>query len=188
MARLNFHQSGEAAKQKQVYAVLSVDTEHDIVSKYKTKVAGWSKGLPLLFDVFDASGVKGKVCWLIEYDLKDGILAANSNSGFYAKEFPELIVEIKNRGDGSFIWYAEEPDGVTLSPSSGVVATQESVMATIFVEGCSADEACFLGNIVVEAEASDQPVFDSLASVPVTLYAGDIYEVFIPAVMKSHGP
>jgi len=86
-------------KQKQVYIILSVDTEHDIISKYRTKTAGGSKGLPLLFEVFDASGVRGKVCWLIEYNLKDGILAANPHSQFFVKEFPKLIMQIKNRGD-----------------------------------------------------------------------------------------
>jgi len=86
-------------KPKQVYVILSVDTEHDISSKYKTKTAGWSKGIPLLFEIFDASGIRGKVCWLIEYNLKDGILAANSSSEFFVKEFPELIRQIKDRGD-----------------------------------------------------------------------------------------
>lgn len=86
-------------KQKQVYVIFSVDTEHDIISRYETKTAGWSKGIPLLSEVFDASGIKGKVCWLIEYNLKDGILAANSHSEFFVKEFLELIMQIKNRGD-----------------------------------------------------------------------------------------
>jgi hypothetical protein len=86
-------------KHKQVYVIFSVDTEHDIISRYETKAAGWSKGIPLLSEVFDASGIRGKVCWLIEYNLKDGILAANSHSEFFVKEFPELIMQIKNRGD-----------------------------------------------------------------------------------------
>lgn len=41
-------------KPKQIYIIFSVGTEHDIIS-YKTKSAGWSKGIPLLFEVFDAS-------------------------------------------------------------------------------------------------------------------------------------
>ena len=86
-------------KRKQVYVIFSVDTEHDIISRYKTKSAGWSKGVPLLFEVFDTSGIRGKVCWLIEYNLKDGILAANPRSEFFVREFPELIMQIKNRGD-----------------------------------------------------------------------------------------
>ena len=56
-------------KPKQVYVIFSVDTEHDIIS-YKTKSAGWSKGIPLLYEVFDASEIRGKLCWLIEYNLK----------------------------------------------------------------------------------------------------------------------
>jgi len=84
---------------KQIYIIVSVDTEHDIISKYSTKVAGWSKGIPLLFKVFDALGMRSKVCWLIEYNLKDGILAANPHSEFFVKEFPELLMKIKKRGD-----------------------------------------------------------------------------------------
>jgi hypothetical protein len=87
------------SRQKQVYVILSIDTEHDIVSKYKTRSAGWSNGIPLLFQVFGESGVKGKVCWLIEYNVKEGIPAANPNSEFFVKELPELITEMKNRCD-----------------------------------------------------------------------------------------
>jgi hypothetical protein len=86
-------------KQGQIFVIFSVDTEHDIISKYTTKTAGWSKGIPLLFEVFDASQVKGKICWLIEYNLKDGILASNAHSELFVKEFPELLTKIKNRGD-----------------------------------------------------------------------------------------
>ncbi len=77
-------------KQEQVYVILSVDTEHDIISKYEARAAGWSKGIPLLFEIFDASGMRSKVCWLIEYNLKDGIVAANPHAEFFVKEFPEL--------------------------------------------------------------------------------------------------
>lgn len=90
---------GDGQNRRQVYIIFSVDTEHDIVSKYETRTAGWSKGIPLLFEVLDASGMRGKVCWLIEYNLKDGIVAANPRSEFFVKEFPELIMQIKNRGD-----------------------------------------------------------------------------------------
>lgn len=86
-------------KQKQVYVILSVDTEHDIIGRYTTRTAGWSKGIALLFEVFDAAGLKSEVCWLIEYNLKEGILAANHCSEFFYKEFPEFIIQIKNRGD-----------------------------------------------------------------------------------------
>jgi len=84
---------------KKTYVILSVDTEHDIIRKYKTRSAGWSEGVPLLFDVFDASGLRGKVCWLIEYNLKDSLLATNPRSDFFCEEFPELIRQIKSRGD-----------------------------------------------------------------------------------------
>jgi hypothetical protein len=83
----------------QVYVILSVDTEHDIIGEFTTKSAGWTKGLPLLFKVFDALELKSKVCWLIEYDSRFGFVAANTKSDFYVKEFPELITQIKTRGD-----------------------------------------------------------------------------------------
>lgn len=88
-----------SARQKQVYAIMSVDTEHDIVRYYETRTAGWSKGIPLLFEVFDLLGLRGKVCWLIEYNSKEGILALNPDSKFYCKEAPALIQQIKDRGD-----------------------------------------------------------------------------------------
>lgn len=84
---------------KQVYVIFSVDTEHDIISKYETRAAGWSKGIPLLFEIFNALGLRGKVCWLIEYNLKDGIVVANPRSEFFVKEFPELVMQIESRGD-----------------------------------------------------------------------------------------
>ncbi len=86
-------------KQSQIYVIFSVDTEHDIIRRNTTRSAGWSMGVPLLFDVFDASGLRGKVCWLIEYNIKDGVVAANPRSPFYCQEFSELIGQIKNRGD-----------------------------------------------------------------------------------------
>jgi hypothetical protein len=79
--------------------IFSVDTEHDIAGKYETRTAGWSKGIPALFDLFDTSGLRGKVCWLIEYNIKDGLPAANPQSELFCGEFPELITQIKNRGD-----------------------------------------------------------------------------------------
>jgi hypothetical protein len=86
-------------KRGQVFVIFSVDTEKDIISKYKTGVAGWSTGIRLLFEVFDAMGMRSKVCWLVEFNLRDNILAANPRSEFFVKEFPELIRQIKSRGD-----------------------------------------------------------------------------------------
>ena len=43
--------------------------------------------------------MRSKVCWLIEYNLKDGIVASNPRSEFFVKEFPELIMQIRDRGD-----------------------------------------------------------------------------------------
>lgn len=87
-------------RDKKVYVILSVDAEHDIIDHYETRTAGWSKGIPLLFNVFDVSGLRGKVCWLIEYNLNDGLPANNPRSVFFCEEFPELIKQIKSRGDG----------------------------------------------------------------------------------------
>ena len=43
--------------------------------------------------------MRGKVCWLIEYNLKEGVPAANPVSEFFVKELHELITQIKFRGD-----------------------------------------------------------------------------------------
>ena len=98
-SRSNMNVSDDRQELKRIYTIFSVDTEHDIISKYTTKTAGWVIGIPLLLQVFNALGMSGKVCWLIEYNLKDGIIASNPRSQFFVQEFPELIMQIKNRGD-----------------------------------------------------------------------------------------
>lgn len=89
----------KGGSQSSVNVIFSVDTEHDLVGKYTTTSSGWSKGIPLLCDIFDRTGLRGKVCWLVEYNLKDGIVAANPASHFCSAEFPNLITQIKERGD-----------------------------------------------------------------------------------------
>ena len=84
---------------KKIYIILSVDTEHDILSKFTTRTAGWSIGIPILFKVFDSFKLMGKVCWLIEYNNKDGFLASNTDSDFFVKDSKKLINQIKERGD-----------------------------------------------------------------------------------------
>jgi len=84
---------------KQSYLIFSVDTEHDTVGNHNTRTAGWTKGNSLLFESLDTLGMKGKVCWLIEYNIKEGIPAANPNSEYYVQELNELIEQIKARGD-----------------------------------------------------------------------------------------
>jgi len=86
-------------QRKQVYVILSIDTEHDIIRWYETRAAGWSNGIPLLCEVFDTVGLRGKVCWLVEHNVKEGIPVANPHSAFCCNELPELIKQIKNRGD-----------------------------------------------------------------------------------------
>jgi len=77
--------------------IFSVDTERDIRS-LKTKVEGW-KRISLLFDLFDSVGMRGKVNWLVEYDLRDGFLSANPQSEFFVRNHLELFEEMKKRGD-----------------------------------------------------------------------------------------
>jgi hypothetical protein len=118
------------SKSKQAYIILSVDTEHDIVSKYKTRVAGWTQGIPLLFRVFDKAGAKGKVCWLIEYNVVEGILATNPKSVFFVKEWQELFSEIRNRGDE-----------IGLHPSTAGWRGTESVSAAGYIDRSMWDAA-----------------------------------------------
>jgi hypothetical protein len=85
--------------QGQIFVIFSVDAEKDIISTYHTKTTGWTTGVPLLFDVFDALDMQGKVCWLVEFNLRDNILAANPKSEYFVKEFTGLITQIKGRND-----------------------------------------------------------------------------------------
>jgi hypothetical protein len=99
---------------QQTYIIFSVDTEHDTIANHITQTAGWSNGIPLLLETFDIIGMRGKVCWLIEYNIKEGIPARNTSSVFFVKELPELIAQIRLRGDEigihptMFDWFGKE--------------------------------------------------------------------------------
>ena len=86
-------------KTAQTSIIFSVDTEHDTIAYHNTRIAGQLKGIPLLCETFDNLAMRGKVCWLIEYNLKEGVPAANPVSEFFVKELHELITQIKFRGD-----------------------------------------------------------------------------------------
>jgi hypothetical protein len=99
---------------KRTYVIFSIDTEHDTFANHTTQIDGWCKGVPWLCEIFDDLGMRGKVCWLVEYNLKEGILAANPDSAFFVKEFPAIIKELRLRGDSIGIhptmydWLQEE--------------------------------------------------------------------------------
>jgi hypothetical protein len=81
------------------YVILSIDTEHDPLDQYTSLTAGFSIGIPRLFQVFDDTQISGKVCWLLEYNIKEGIPLANVNSPLFYTDFDNLVAQIKNRGE-----------------------------------------------------------------------------------------
>lgn len=94
-----------------------------------------------------------------------------------------LTLRIQNTGDGRFNWSAVAPSGVTLTPTGGTVETEESVSVAISAEGYNAGIHS-LGDITVRGSAEDDPVVDSPLSIPITLYVGDLHEVFLPVTMR----
>jgi hypothetical protein len=148
-----------------IFVIFSVDTEHDIVGRYATRSAGWSRGLPLLFETFDAAGMKGKVCWLIEYNVIEGVPAANPNSVFYSPEFLEMVEKIRKRHDE-----------VGLHPSMVDWVGRENLPTALsYVDPAKWDDsrrlhdAEFVSNIITSAAAA---VSEACGSTPVGCRTG----------------
>ena len=95
----------------------------------------------------------------------------------------QVTLQIRNVGVGSFNWNGTVPSGVTLSSYSGTVSTSQNVIVTISTAGRPAGNYN-LGNIVVTGTSGGSPVLDSPASVPVSLYVGQIYRIFLPLIQK----
>jgi hypothetical protein len=93
---------------------------------------------------------------------------------------------IRNTGGASLAWSATKPAGITLAPSSGTVVDQVRVVATVSTSGYP-NGTFDLGDIVVTGTANSSSVSGSPATIPVTLYVGEVFELFIPTVLRSFG-
>jgi hypothetical protein len=99
----------------------------------------------------------------------------------------QMTLSIHNTGGESLDWSATQPAGITLAPSSGTVVDQVRVVVTVSTSGYP-DGTHDLGDIVVTGTANGSPIAGSPATIPVTLYVGEVFELFIPTVLRSFGP
>ncbi|MFQ5611934.1 MAG: FG-GAP-like repeat-containing protein [Anaerolineae bacterium] len=94
-------------------------------------------------------------------------------------------LQIQNTGDGSFDWSASasQPVTVTLSSGAGTVVTGMQVSVTVETSGYVTGTYS-LGSISVNGTSGGNPVTSSPASIPVTLFVGQVYDVYLPLTLK----
>jgi len=79
------------------YLILSIDAERDIYT-YRTLIAGWQVGVPTILDILSENDLDKKVCWLIQFDDRDGLAFSNPSCSRYVANHEELVGEIKRKG------------------------------------------------------------------------------------------
>ncbi len=102
-------------------------------------------------------------------------------------ETERSYLNIRNTGDGSFSWaVSSKPANVTVSPSSGTASYTVTVPAMVTVTTTGYTTGTYsLGDIVFTGTAESAPVEGSPARVPVTLYVGDVYRIYLPLITRS---
>ncbi|MGQ9467894.1 MAG: FG-GAP-like repeat-containing protein [Anaerolineae bacterium] len=95
------------------------------------------------------------------------------------------FLTLRNTGEGSFSWeVSSPPSGVTVSPSSGTLPYTSTAPVTVTVTTTGYQTGTHpLGNIVFTAPGAE----GSPASIPVTLYVGQVYRTYLPLVLRN-GP
>ena len=101
---------------------------------------------------------------------------------------------VENRGDGEIAWSAtpSNPTQVSVSPGSGSVSTdtvpvEVTIDLSSLLTGTSTlvlTDTYDLGNIVVTGTVESEPAGGSPVTVPVTLYVGNVSEIFLPLVIR----
>lgn len=96
-----------------------------------------------------------------------------------------ISVRLTNAGGGAFSWTATAPtgSGITISPSSGTVTTEATVLVTIPANG---NEGTYdLGSIVFTANSvGGGVIFNGNAAVPVQLHVAELSNIFLPTVLR----
>ncbi len=93
---------------------------------------------------------------------------------------------LRNIGDGMFHWaVSNQPSGVTVSPSSGIIFYTSTLPATVTVSTAGYLTGTYsLGNLVITATGDGSPVQNSPFNVPVTLYVGQVHRAYLPIVLR----
>lgn len=81
---------------EKIFLILSVDAERDTYL-FEPRMAGWENGVPYILDTFSEYGVHGKACWLIEYNVRDGLFFCKPSKRHLANH-ENIIREIKQKG------------------------------------------------------------------------------------------
>ena len=83
---------------KEIYLILSIDLERDVYV-YKTgSKSGLMVGLPYILDLFSEHGIKGKACWLVEYNCRDGLAFCNPACKLFVPDYEDYFQELKRGG------------------------------------------------------------------------------------------
>lgn len=92
-----FRVTGILQEFEKVFMILSVDAESDLYT-HKTFKAGWEVGVPYILDIFSECGTNGRACWLIEYNVRDGLVLCNPSCNGFVPNYEDVIRQIKQRG------------------------------------------------------------------------------------------
>jgi hypothetical protein len=94
---------------------------------------------------------------------------------------------VSNNGDGTIDWQVDsKPSAATLTPDSGTVGwSPESIEVDISVGGYGPG-LYDLGDIVISAIGEGEAVVGSPATIPVTLYVGDVHGAFLPLALRQY--
>jgi len=83
---------------KRIYLILSIDLERDLYV-YKTgSKSGLQVGVPCILDIFAEHDIKGKACWLVEYNDRDRLAFCNPSSKLFVPNHEDYFEEIRRGG------------------------------------------------------------------------------------------
>lgn len=102
-------------------------------------------------------------------------------------ETEQAVLSIRNVGDGSFIWgVSEKPANTLINPPNGTAFYTSTVHATVMVTTTGYTTGTYsLGNIVITGTVNSSPVAGSPATIPVTLYVGQVHRVYLPLILRG---
>lgn len=96
-------------------------------------------------------------------------------------------LRLTNPGDYAAQWsVASSPSGVAVIPSSGTLFYTSTVPLTVTISTTGYLTGTHtLGNLVITAAWSGGAVQNSPATVPVTLYVGQVYRTYLPVILRA---
>lgn len=94
---------------------------------------------------------------------------------------------VSNNGDGTIDWHVDsKPSAATLTPDSGTVGWQGQKVTVEISVGGYGPGLYDLGDIVISAIGEGEAVVGSPATIPVTLYVGDVQHAFVPLALRQY--